>query len=93
MKLKMNLSDFINQFSERAQFFIVEFEKFKELKGPQRKERVDELMLQWVMPAIDKLPINFFFKLCLKNVMKLCLPALTQTIFNLLETRIEGITE
>ena len=93
MKLKITLTEFINQFVERAQYFIAEFEKFKELKGEQRKERVDSLMLHWTLQAIDNLPVNMFFKFCLKNVMKLCLPALTQAAFNLIEAKIEGITK
>ena len=92
-KTQMKFSEFIEDFGNKAKHLIEEFEKFKELKGPQRKERVDALMLSWAIPAIDTIPINFVFKLALKTLLKICLPSLTQVIFNSLEARIEGITE
>lgn len=89
----MKFDAFIEDFGNKAKHLIEEFEKFKELTGAQKKERVDELMLGWAIPAIDTIPINFVFKLALKTILKMCLPNLTQVIFNSLEARIEGITE
>lgn len=88
----MKFSQFIEEFSAKAEQLIARFEEFKELKGKQRKERVDELLMKWALPAIDTIPINFVFKFALKTLIKMYLPVITQQIFNLIETRVEGIT-
>lgn len=88
-----SLNQFIEQFGIKAKDLIAEYEKIKELKGEQRKNKVDELLLKWALPAIDTIPINIVFKFALKTFVKIGLPTITQVIFNLIETRVQGITK
>lgn len=89
----MKFKEFINDFAETAKHLIEKYEEYKELKGEEKKERVDEALLKWSLNALDSVPINAFFKFVIKNILKNYLDDFTQIIFNLIKTRIAGITK
>lgn len=91
----MKFNEFINSFAEKTKYFINKYEQYKELegKGEEKKARVDEIILNWALKEIDIIPINIAFKWCLKTLIKKYLPDITQVIFNLIESKIEGITK
>lgn len=89
----MKFKHFIEEFGERASDLIARYETFKDLEGEQKKEKVDEALLKWALNALETVPLNVFFKFVIKFILKNYLDDLTQVIFNLIETRIAGITK
>lgn len=89
----MKFKEFINDFAETAKHLIGKYEEYKELKGEEKKERVDEALLKWSLNTLDSVPINAFFKFVIKNILKNYLDDFTQIIFNLIQTKIIGITK
>lgn len=88
----INLKEFIDGFVETTKFYIKRFEEIKNLTNEEKKERLDELLINYCEKAIDTLGVNFLFKLVLKKILIANIPHLTQTIFNLIRLKIEGIT-
>ena len=89
----MNFKEFINDFTAKAEEFIAKYEEVKTLKGEVKKKRVDELLLTWAISSITSLQVNPILKFALKWILSHYLPVFTQNIFNLIETRIAGITK
>lgn len=89
----MNVKDFILEFGQEAKKYIVYFEQFKELTGEQKKDRVVDVLGSWVERAIGYLPINAVVKFILKKLIMAGLPHIVQVAFNLIESKVEGITK
>ena len=89
----MKLKDFIQGFTQTAKDYIEKYEKYKELTGEQKKQRVDGLLKSYCETAIDNIGLNFVFKFVFKNLIIENIPNLTQVIFDLLEAKISGITK
>jgi len=89
----MKFKEFINDFGTKAEFFISKYEEYKELKGEEKKARVDEALLKWSLNTLEITSINPFFKFGIKFILNNYLDDLTQVIFNLIKTRIAGITK
>lgn len=89
----MEIKEFILRFGDEAKKFIAYYEQFKELSGAQRKERVIEVLGEWVEKAIESLPINFVLKLIIKKLIISALPQIVQVAFNLIKSKVDGITK
>lgn len=89
----MNVKEFILEFGDKAKGFIEEYEKFSELSGEQKKDRVVELLNMWFEIALSKLQINAVLKAIVKFILPKLLPELVQVAFNLIQTNIKGITK
>ena len=88
----MNFKQFIEDTSKVAKSIIERVESYKNLKGQEKKARVDEVVTKYVTEAINVLQLNFVAKFVLKKVLIENIPTITQVVFNLIETRITGIT-
>ena len=89
----MNIKDFIQGFSLTTKSYIEKFEQCKELKGEDKKARVDDILTTYCENAIDGLGLNFILKFALKKLLIANIPNITQAIYDLIKTRIEGITK
>ena len=89
----MQVKDFVIKFGEEAKKYIAYYENFKELKGEQRKNRVIDVLTEWLERTIITLPINPVIRFILKKAIIAALPYIVQVVFNLIESRIEGITK
>ena len=89
----MKFKECIADFAEKAKEIINYLESLKLLTGEQKKKRLDNDMLEWALAMIDKVQMNWIAKIVIKNGLKICIPAITQAIFDLIETRIKGITD
>ena len=89
----MKINEFILQLGDVVEKLIAEYETFKYLKGKQRKDRVIELLNQWIDEALKKLTINAVLKAIIKFILPKILPEIVQVAFNLIETNIKGITK
>ena len=89
----MDIKTFISEFASKTKTFIAVEEKFKELSGAEKKAELDTKITNWAQGALDTLPVNLIAKWVLKNVIIKNIPAITQAVFDLIETRINGITK
>ena len=89
----MKFKDFIQNTVKTAETIIVKVEEYKELTNQEKKQRVDEVIGKYVSSTIDYVQINFLFKLILKKYLLPNVPVITQAIFDLIKTRVEGITK
>lgn len=89
----MKLKDFINGFTATAKDYIGKYEQYNELTGEEKKARVDGILLTYCNNALDNLPLNFALKWALKKLLIPNIPHLTQAIFDLIKTKIDGITK
>ena len=84
--------EFVKEFINRVKIAIEKVEKFKELSSEEKKSRVDAVAYNYFDANFDKLKINFLVKGYLKKRIRKAIPDITQKIFDLIETSIEGIT-
>ena len=89
----MEIKAFINGVAETTKKYIEKFEEYKELTGEQKKARVDDLIANYIEIAIDGLGLNFILKFVLKKLLMDNVPIITQTIFDLLKAKVDGITK
>lgn len=89
----MNTKDFILRFGDEAKKYISYYENFKELKGEKKRDRVVDVLKEWVERTISTLPINPVIRFIIKKAIIAGLPYIVQAAFNLIESRIEGITK
>lgn len=89
----MEIKEFIENFSNVSKAIIEKVETYKELTGQQKKDRVDEVVINYVVNVIDTLPLNFIVKMIFKKILMDNIPTITQVIFNLIKAKIEGITK
>lgn len=89
----MKLKDFINGFALTAKDYIGKYEQYSELSGEEKKARVDSMLLAYCNNALDNLPLNFVLKWAFKKLLIPNIPHLTQAAFNLIASKIDGITK
>lgn len=89
----MAIKDFIQGFSETTKNYIEKFEQYKDLKGEDKKARVDDILTTYCINAIDDLGLNFILKFAFKKLFIANIPNITQAIYDLIQTKIEGITK
>lgn len=87
------IADFIKGFSQTATIYIQKYENIKGLSGKEKKAKLDDILTQYTLKAIDNIGLNFLAKFIIKSFIVSNIPAITQQIFNLIEKRVSGITE
>ena len=89
----MQLKDFIKGFVKISKDYIEKYEHYKELTGIEKKQRVDGIVLTYCNNALDTLPLNLITKWIFKKFIIANIPLLTQAIFDLIASKIDGITK
>lgn len=89
----MKFKTFIEDFANVAKKYIEKYEECKDLTGEEKKARLDDIVKNYVLVAIDNIPLNFIVKIVIKRVIVENIPFITQAIYNLLKARIKGITQ
>ena len=89
----MKFKEFIKEFVNKTKNLIQVFEEYSHLSGAEKKAQVDFRIKNWVEEVIDNSKINFLIKFILKTYILNNIPEITQTIFDLVKTRVQGITE
>lgn len=89
----MRFKEFIQSIASQTQTYIEKYEEYKELNGKQKKARVDDLITNYIEATIDNIGLNFIFKFVLKKLLIENVPNITQIIFDLIKTKVDGITE
>ena len=89
----MEIKDFILAFGDKAKELISYYEGFKDLTGEQKKDRVVDVLTDFIENGIDKLPINAILKIFIKKGVIAILPHLVQLAYNLIKSKVEGITK
>ena len=89
----MDIKTFIQNLATNAKNYIEKLQKFEELSGEEKKERLDEIIEEYIEVAIDSIKMNVIFKYVLKKVLLANVPVITQVIFDLIKAKIEGITK
>lgn len=85
--------EFIFEFAKNIEIKIQELEEFNNLPNEEKKKRLDEFALMLIIKGIDALPINMILKYSLKWFFTNHISAITQVIYNLIKTKIDGITK
>ncbi len=88
----MELKQFIENIVNVAKTKIITLAG-TELANEEKKLKLDENILAYVQQYIDIVNVNFFVKFILKKVLIPLIPTLTQIIFDLIKTKIQGITK
>lgn len=89
----MKAKEFINGFCQTAKDYIGKYEQYKDLTGEEKKARVDDIVTTYCQNAIDSVPLNFAVKWVLKKLLIPNIPHLTQAIFDLIASKVQGITK
>ena len=89
----MKLKEFLQNVAEQTKTYIEKYEEYKELNGKQKKARVDDLITHYIETTIDGIGLNFVFKFVLKKLLIENIPNITQIVFDLIKTKVDGITE
>ena len=89
----MDIKTFIQDFANNTKKYIEKFEEYKELTGEQKKQRLDEIIEDYVEVALDSVNMNVVLKFVFKKVLLANVPVITQIIFDLIAARIKGITK
>jgi len=72
---------------------ITSLAKSKVLDNSEKKKYLDDYIVDYINVAMQQLKLNFLFKLILKKYLLPNVPVITQAIFDLIKTRVEGITQ
>lgn len=89
----MKLKEFIQNLVEESKTCIAKYEQFKELSGKQKKARVDEVITDYIELTIDNIGLNFITKFIVKKLLVDNVPVITQAIFDLIKSKVDGITK
>lgn len=89
----MKFKEFIIEFKNEAQNLIAHFEDFKSLSGKEKKTLLDKNMTAASIRLLARLKINPIAKIVITKGLEAYLPVITQAIFDLIQSRIAGITE
>lgn len=89
----MNFKDFIQTIVKETKFYISKYEQIKELDGKQKKARVDEVITDYVETTFDNIGLNFVARFIIKKLLIENIPTITQCIFDLIKSKVEGITK
>lgn len=92
--MKFSVKEFLFNFADVVRNLIEVYERdYKNLKGSERKEMLDHAIENYLNNVVENLGLNFIFKFVLKKIMIEHISDITQIIFNLIKTKIEGITK
>lgn len=89
----VDFKNFVNGFVQKTQDVIIELEHIKGLSNEQKKTLLDDKIKEFALPYITTLPIPLWLKITLKFVINRYIGVITQAIFDLLKTKIQGFTK
>lgn len=83
----------LQEFVERTKSLIAYYKTIKDLTGEEKKIRLDKRMTDFANSLLEDAKINFIIKFLIKNFVIKNIPEITQSIYDLIKTKIEGITK
>lgn len=89
----MKFSDLIKNVALKAEIVIENLEKFKDLTGKQKKDRLDKAIKEYIENNLEFVGMNFIIKFIIKKFLIENIPSITQAIFDLIKVKIEGVTK
>lgn len=89
----VDFKNFVNCFVKKTQDVIIELENIKGLSNEQKKIFLDDKIKEFALPCIATLPFPLWLKITLKFVINKYIGVITQVIFDLLKTKIQGFTK
>ena len=87
-----SLVEFVKEFVAKVTEIIKKVQEFKELTGEEKMARVNAVAYDFFDKNYDKIKMNFLVKAYLKKKLRKLIPTITQKIYDLIATSIEGIT-
>lgn len=87
----MKLKEFIFSLIETTKANIIELAQ-TELSNSNKKLVLDNKIINHIEMAIDKLSLNFILKNLIKKMILPNISVITQTIFDLIKMRVDGVT-
>ena len=90
-EIMTNFKEFLNEFITKTKEEIKELAK-TELENKEKKTSLDEKIIGFVQAALNSAKLNFFAKFVLKKFVLPYICEFTQIIYDLLKTKINGIT-
>lgn len=88
----MKTKDLINGFVTTTKANIIELAQ-TELSDSNKKMVLDHKITTYLENALNNLTINFILKIALKKLLLPNVSLITQTIYDLLKAKIEGVTK
>ena len=88
MKLKTFIQDFINVSKAKISDLAT-----KELTNEEKKLKLDEKLIGYTNYVIKCAKLGFIPKFIVNKYILPMIPSITQAIFDLLKTKIEGVTK
>lgn len=89
----MNLKEFIGDFTGKTKNLIQIYQRYDNMSGESKKSMLDNKMTDFVENAVNASGLNFIVKWIIKKYIITQIPYITQIIFDLIKTKIKGITE
>lgn len=89
----MNLKSFIRNFVNKTKEAIAYFESYSGLSGDEKKEKLDAQMTAWATALLEGAELNLITKYIIKKFVIGCIPTITQAVFDLIKSKVAGITE
>lgn len=80
-------------FVEKTKELIIELEYVKGMTNQEKKTFLDNKVKEFALPYIATSPLPLWLKITLKFVINKYVGIITQTIFDLLKTKIQGFTK
>ncbi len=87
-----NLKNFFQGFASSTKSKI-EALALTNLNNSEKKETLDNFVEDWATKALDKLPINVFIKMLIRKVVIENISTITQIIYDLIKSRVNGVTK
>ena len=88
----MNIKEFIENFTQKTKENIAKLAETK-LTGAEKKAKLDEKMTKWAEELLKGAKMNVLLKNAVKQFVIANIPVITQAVFDLLKTKIQGITD
>lgn len=88
----MKFKEFVKTFVNTTKITIANLETYKELTGVAKKAQLDLTITNWVNVFLKDEKLNVFVKWIIKTFVIKNIPDITQAIFDLIKSRVEGIT-
>ena len=89
----MKIKNFIQNIAAESKHCIEKYEQYKDLTGEEKKARVDDIIKTYIENTIDTIGLNFIVKIIIKKLLIENIPVITQCVFDLIASKVQGITK
>lgn len=89
----MKVFDFVKELIEKIESGIRKVESFKNLTGKEKMDKLNDIVYYYYDTNFDKIQMNPLIRIFLKGKIRKVIPYLTQKVYDLISTHIEGITK